>query len=164
MKNSVLQRHAAQLHDYLRKLLRPWKLLTFVVGATFFTWGAYHWDVPTWDVGVSMLMSVLCFLVAPWAVDLGLRAVLSRKERWVRDLVVAAGAIYIVASGSYEAYNTIRMGYHPVTYWLNLAFSVPVTISAGLVWRYDGSALGFLAELRRQLGLVLRRTDGARLR
>jgi hypothetical protein len=132
---------------YLRNLLRPWKVVTFLIGIGFFVWGAGYFDAPTWDVGVSIWMSVLCYLLAPYAVDLGLRAARSRKKGWVRDLLISAAIVYFVASGSYEIYNTIRLGQHPYTYWYNLWFSVPVTIIAGLVWRYDGSMKDFLNEL-----------------
>lgn len=134
---------------YLRRLLRPWKVATFALGTGFFVWGAYFWAVPTWDVGVSLIMSVLCFVLAPWAVSLGLGVMYGRSPAKARDLFVAAVVIYFVASGSYEIYNTLRMGQHPITYWLNLAFSVPVTIAAGLIWRYDGTLRGLLAEIRR---------------
>lgn len=133
---------------YFRNLFRPWKVITFTLGGTFFVWGALYWAVPTWDVGVSILMSVLCFLFAPWAIDTGRKAVLHREPGWIRKLLVAACVVYLVASGSYEAYNTIRMGTPPVTCWLNLAFSVPVTIIAGLIWAYSGSVSDFLRELR----------------
>jgi len=134
---------------YLHELGRPWKLVTFGLGTGFFVWGAYFWAVPTWDVGVSILMSVLCYLLAPWAVGLGWRALRDRGPGWPRNLGVALVAVYFVASGSYEIYNTLRMGQHPVTYWQNLAFSVPVTIAAGLLWRHDGSLADLLRELRR---------------
>jgi hypothetical protein len=137
----------AALAHYLLGLAQPWKLLTFALGTGFFVWGAYFWAVPTWDVGVSILMSVLCYLVAPWAVSLGWRALRDRGPGWLRDLGLALAALYLVASGSYEIYNTVRMGQHPVTYWQNLAFSVPVTIAAGLLWRYDGSFANLLRGL-----------------
>jgi hypothetical protein len=143
----VEQSRAALVH-YLRGLARPWKVLTFALGTGFFVWGAYFWAVPTWDVGVSILMSVLCYLLAPWAVSLGWRALRDRGPGWLRDLGLALGAVYLVASGSYEIYNTVRMGQHPVTYWQNLAFSAPVTIAAGLLWRYDGSFARLLRDLR----------------
>ncbi len=128
--------------------MRPWKLVTFALGTAFFVWGARFWAVPTWDVGVSLIMSVLCYLLAPWAVSAGWRALRDRRPGWARDLTLALAVIYVVASGSYELYNTIRMGQHPVTYWLNLAFSVPVTIAAGLLWSYDGSLLELLGGRR----------------
>lgn len=145
------------MEAYLRCLLQPWKLITFFCATAFFIWGAYHWAVPTWDVGVSVVMSVLCFLLAPWAIDLGARAILERRPGWVCRGLLATTLVYLVASGSYELYNTIRMGQHPVTYWQNLAFSVPVTIAAGLVWRYDGSLRDLLRELRSEVRLTFRR-------
>jgi hypothetical protein len=141
-------RSPAALARYLRSLMRPWKLVTFAIGTGFFVWGAYLWAVPTWDVGVAVLMSVLCYLLAPWAMDLVWRSPRERRPGWLRKLGLGALAVYLVASGSYEIYNTLRMGQHPVTYWENLAFSVPVTIAAGLLWRYDGSLRDLLRELR----------------
>ena len=139
------------LRRYLRNLLRPWKVLAFALGTAFFVWGAGYFDAPTWDVGVSWLMSVLCYLLAPYAVDLGLRAVSERKRHWQWRLFGAAAIVYFIASGSYELYNTMRMGIHPVTYWYNLAFSIPVTLIAGFVWRYDGSIADFIALTRASL-------------
>jgi hypothetical protein len=137
------------LQRYFRNLFRPWKVVTFALGTAFFVWGAGYFDAPTWDVGVSWLMSVLCYLLGPFAVDLGIQAARERGELWQWRLLLAAALVYFIASGSYEIYNTVRMGQHPITYWYNLAFSVPVTLIAGFVWRYDGSISDFIAELRR---------------
>ncbi|MBI2895330.1 MAG: hypothetical protein HYY06_17375 [Deltaproteobacteria bacterium] len=144
---------------YLRNLLRPWKVVTFLLGTAFFVWGALYWDLATWDVGVSFLMSILCFLFAPWAVEFGLDSVRRRPRRWGLRLLAAAAVVYMIGSGSYEIYNTLRMGHHPITYWENLFFSVPVTVMAGLVWRWDGSIADFVRELRRALRDTERRSS-----
>lgn len=89
-------------------------------------------------------MSVLCYLLAPWAVDLGWRALRDRKPGWWRRLLVAAAVVYFAASGSYEVYNTVRVAQYPVTYWENFFFSVPVNLAAGMLWRYDGSLADLL--------------------
>jgi hypothetical protein len=136
---------AAGVNRYLKNLFRPWKLFTFACGTGFFVWGAGHFDAPTWDVGVSVLMSLLCFFLAPWAVDLGLEAIRQRNRHWPWKLLASAATIYFIASGSYEIYNTIRMGEHPATYWYNLGFSLPVTLIAGFIWRFDGSLADLLA-------------------
>ncbi len=133
---------------YLRRLLRPWKLLTFVAATAFFVWGARFFDAPTWDVGVALLMSVLCFLLAPWAMDLAIGVVRRRPPRWPLHLLLSALLVYVVASGDYQLYNTLRLGRHPPTFWENLFFSVPVTILAGLLWRLDGTLLEVLRSLR----------------
>ena len=142
-----------RLGAYLRNLLRPWKATTFLLGTSFFVWGALYYQLPTWDVGVSVLMSVACYLFAPWAVSMGMEAVRWRIGRWWARLLLSVVLVYLVGSGSYEVYNTVRMGMHPVTYWENLFFSLPVTIIAGVVWRFDGSLRALLAAV---LG-VLRR-------
>jgi hypothetical protein len=136
------------MRAYFRNLLRPWKFITFALGTAFFVWGAGYFDAPTWDVGVSWLMSILCYLLAPYAVDLGIVAVRGRGPHWRWKLTASAALVYFIASGSYEIYNTIRMGQHPITYWYNLGFSVPVTIIAGVVWRYDGSLRDLAADVR----------------
>lgn len=136
-------RHSLQ--RYFRNLLRPWKVATFALATAFFVWGAGYFDAPTWDVGVSWLMSILCYLVAPFAVNLGIQAVRVRRGHWQWRLLLASAIVYFIASGSYEIYNTIRMGRHPITYWYNLGFSVPVTLIAGFVWSYHGSIRDLVA-------------------
>lgn len=131
-----------------REALRPWKLTTFLCGTTFFVWGAYHWSLPTWDVGVSLLMSVCCYLLAPSIVKRLIRGMHARGAQRAGDLALATALLYFTASGTYEIYNTLRLGEHPVTYWYNLAFSVPVTIIAGTLWSFDESLAKLLHEIR----------------
>ena len=135
------------MNTYLKNLFRPWKVITFVMGTALFVWGAFFFALPTWDVGVSFLMSILCYLLGPYAFLLGLGAIRGGDRRLLRGLAAVA-IVYFVASGSYEIYNTIRMGMHPVTYWENLFYSVPTTIGAGMIWSYDGSLAELVTELR----------------
>lgn len=127
------------LRAYLASICRPWKLVMAVGGTIVFVWGALALELPTWDVGVSILMSVLCWLLAPWAVGSAIAAVRRRPRRWPPRLLASAAVVYFVGSGSYEIYNTIRMGFHPVTYWENVAYSIPVTVIAGVLWQFDGT-------------------------
>lgn len=127
------------IKEYFIGLFRPWKFISFIVGTTFFVWGAFYWRLPTWDVGVSIFMSVLCYLLAPLSMKLAIEAIKKHNRFWLFKLVISLMLVYFVGSGSYEIYNTIRMGQHPVTYWENLFFSIPVTIIAGLIWQFDGS-------------------------
>ena len=144
-----MNRMKSQLRNYVRNISRPWKFFSFVVGMTGFILGALLLDLPTWDVGVSVIMSVLCYIFAPWAVDSAIHAFRERKGRWLLNIFLSLVVVYFVGSGSYEIYNTIRMGLHPVTYWENLLFSIPVTIAAGLLWRYDGSLNDLLQGIKR---------------
>lgn len=135
--------------SYVRLLLVPWKVVTFLIGLAGFVLGAIWFDVPTWDVGVSVWMSVLCFALAPLGVSLGIAGVRQYSgARRAAYLFASAALIYFVGSGSYEIYHLVIFDQHPPTYWPNLFFSVPVTIIAGILWRYDGTLREFFEELR----------------
>ena len=137
------------IKDYLRLLLFPWKVVTFLIGMMAFVVGALWLTLPTWDVGVSIWMSVLCFALAPLAISLarvGYRQYKGRKR--AAYLVASAVLIYFVGSGSYEIYHLLIFGQHPPTYWPNLFFSVPVTIIAGILWQYNGTLGQLLEEIR----------------
>lgn len=117
-------------------------MAAFVIGALWFA-------VPTWDVGVSLWMSILCFALAPLAVSL---AVVGYRQhtglRRVAYIMASTALIYFVGSGSYELYHLVIFDQHPPTYWPNLFFSVPVTIIAGILWRYEGTLGALFEELR----------------
>lgn len=132
------------IRRYFQHLRRPWVWVSGLLGTAFFVWGASYFDAPTWDVGVSYLMSALCIAFAPCGFLL-----LREGARKPSMGIAGAALVYLIASGSYEIYNTIRMGQHPITYWYNLGFSVPVTLIAGMVWSYDGS----LADLWREISV-----------
>ena len=52
----------------LRELLRPWKLFTFAVGMAWLLYGATHYNIPDWDVGISVIMGLLTYITSPMAV------------------------------------------------------------------------------------------------
>jgi len=137
---------------YFRNLFRPWKIVLWGVGTAYYIWGAYHYALPTWDVGVAVIMSLLCYLFAPMAIGMAMIGIMEKKGR-ARYLRMAASAaiIYFIGSGSYEIYNTIKLGYHPPTYWENLFYSIPVTIIAGLLWQFEGSLKDLFAAIGRVL-------------
>lgn len=138
------------MRGYVKRLGRLWKLLSFHGAMFILAWAADHFDLPTWDRGVVLLMSGLCFMLAPLAVDLGLSSFQRGVFRPLR-LLLALALIYLVGSGSYQLYNLIRLGHHPPTFWENFFFSIPLTIVAGLIWRFDGTLLQLLGEIRRNL-------------
>lgn len=126
-------------------------MTAFVIGAEWFA-------VPTWDVGVSLWMSILCFALAPMAISL---AVVGYRRytgpRRAAYLVASAALVYFVGSGSYELYHLVIFDQHPPTYWPNLFFSVPVTIIAGILWSYNGTSWALFEEIR---GLLKTSPDG----
>ena len=52
------------MHEYLR----PWKLATLAIGLTLLLLGADYCPAPDWDYTISVIMAILTYLTAPWAV------------------------------------------------------------------------------------------------
>ena len=53
---------------YSQELCRPWKVVTFILAFSYYVLGALYYRLPTWDVPVSIIMSVLAYVFAPWIV------------------------------------------------------------------------------------------------
>lgn len=130
---------------YFKELLRPWKLITFSVALNYYIWGAYHYNCPTWDVPVSIIMSVLTYVFAPVTVKTVYYLAQKRPKHWISGLILCALIIYICASASYELYNWWHLGYWPpLTYWVNLWYSSLIFFAAGMLWKFEGTLPEFM--------------------
>jgi len=90
----------------MKELLRPWKLVSFAAGLAVLIAGAFYFKSYEWDVGVSLIMGLLTYLTAPWALRI------LRSSRW-RMLPAAIFFYWFTVDGSYVAYNAL-LG-HPVS-------------------------------------------------
>jgi len=125
---------------YFRELLRPWKLITFSIALSYYIWGAYHYNCPTWDVPISLIMSFLTYIFAPWTVKSVYYLIQKWPKHWIRGLTICVIVIYACASGSYELYNWWHLGYWPPpTYWANLWYSSLIFFAAGMLWKFEGT-------------------------
>ena len=77
---------------------RPWKLFTLAIGLALLVFGAFHYDQPDWDVGISFVMGLLAYFTAPWALDI------LKFHRW-KFVPLALLAYWLTVDGSYVAYN-----------------------------------------------------------
>ena len=93
MDSIVLKRRA------MREYLRPWKLFTLAIGLALLVLGAFHYNQPDWDVGISFAMGLLAYFTAPW----GIRVIKAR--RW-KLLPLALLAFWFTVDGSYVLYNS----------------------------------------------------------
>lgn len=82
----------------LSEYLRPWKLSTFAIGIGWLIWGAFHYQFEDWDVGISLLMGTLAYLLAPWSVWVFIR------RRWAL-MPLALFAAWFTIDGVYVLYN-----------------------------------------------------------
>jgi hypothetical protein len=117
---------------YATRLLRPWRLVTFVLSASVFTFGAPYMGDPTWDHAVGALMSGFTYLLAPWSVGTLYRFV--RRRASAASALVAVAGWLLATSACYETYLLFRDGRLPPTTFSNLVASSTAFFAAGLFW------------------------------
>lgn len=85
---------------FMQEMLRPWKLITFSIGLGLLIWGAsYNKFSDWWDIGVSIVMAVLTYLAASWAI----RVLIER--RW-KMIPLAVFYSWLSVDGSYWAWHS----------------------------------------------------------
>ncbi|MDD2806269.1 MAG: hypothetical protein PHV33_12005 [Elusimicrobiales bacterium] len=77
---------------------RPWKLFTLAIGLALLVFGAFYYDQPDWDVGISFVMGLLAYFTAPWGI------LVLKARRW-KLLPLALLAFWFTVDGSYVMYN-----------------------------------------------------------
>lgn len=121
--------------EYWQFLLKPWRLMTFVVATSGLIVIAPYTGDPTWDYFDAFFMSVLTYFTAPWAIGV-LYNVLKGKLK-PSQAFVAFCLWMFSASWSYDLYLILRDGKYPVTWSSNIFASSVLYISAGLFWSLD---------------------------
>lgn len=148
---TLLWRHAGQIElfrrGYLRQLLQPWKIVTFLVAAIGMGVLAPYSGDPTWDYVDVAFMSLLTFFTAPWVIAM-LYFAARRETTWLK-LYLAICSWMFSASWSYDLYILLRDGYYPLTWLPNIFASSVLYLSAGLMWSLEwqkgrGVVFGFM--------------------
>lgn len=117
---------------YRVRLLRPWRLVTFVLSAAVFVFGAPYMGDPTWDHAVGALMSGFTYLLAPWSIGTLYRFV--RRHASTQSALVAIAGWLLATSSCYETYLLFRDERLPPTTFSNLVASTTAFFAAGLFW------------------------------
>ena len=121
--------------DYRKFLGQPWRLATFIIAAVGLTLVAPYTGDPTWDYFDALMMSVLTYLTAPWAVGT-LYMLLAGRAR-PGEVFIAAGLWMTSASWCYDLYILFKQGMYPITWAWNIAASSVLYACAGLMWNLD---------------------------
>jgi len=135
--------------SYLHELRRPWKLLSFATGMAWLLYGALFYGIGDWDVGVSIIMGGLTYLMAPWSVSLISNALRFRSRWWPAHIVLALIASLLVVDTSYMAYH--RLVGNPVDREGNFRASIALYFLAGVPWAYRGSLKDLARDVRHAL-------------
>lgn len=125
--------------SYLRELRRPWKLATFTIGMGWLLYGATHYNIGDWDIGVSIVMGVLAYLLAPWSMHVILNAARYRPKWWWLHITLALAAGVFVADTCYMTYHLIAG--NPTYRDANFRASIALYFLAGTIWLYRGSII-----------------------
>jgi hypothetical protein len=134
-------------YDYWRFLLRPWRMIVFVVALAGMTGLAPYSGDPTWDYSDAAFMSILTYSTAPWAIG-----ILYRFRKFHNDLwsVYVALCLWLFSAGwSYDLYILLRDGIYPPTWLSNLILSSILYWAAGCLWSLTGKSGGITLAFRR---------------
>ena len=131
---------------YAKELIRPWKLVTFVIAEAILLYGAMTMGIKDWDVGVTLLMGSLTYLLAPWSVYIIHHAVRYRPQLWYLHIMAALLVGLFVIDWAYMGYHTLVGN---VTYReYNFYASTPIFFMAGVFWLYRGSLAEFIVNIK----------------
>jgi len=120
---------------YFLFLLKPWKLVTFIIAAGFMTFiGPFSGDY-SWDYVDGSIMSVLTYLTAPWVVGIFYRFKM-RKASFIQ-IFVAFCLWMLSISWFYDLYICLRHNFYPPTSLPNIPLSSMLYLCAGLWWNLD---------------------------
>lgn len=134
---------------YISELYRPWKLFSFIFGMIFLIYGALNFEIPDWDVGISLIMGPLTYMCAPWSVRTILYAVLRRQRFWWGWILIALVISWFAIDGVYVLYHT-AVG-NIMLRWDNLLVSSPSYLILGFLWMYTGSLKDLLKNIRNSI-------------
>jgi len=133
--------------EYFRELVRPWKLFSFSVAMSGLFYGALNYDIGDWDVGITIIMGVLTYLMAPWSVYIILSAIRHRPKFWYLHVFAALIVALFVVDWVYILYHTIAG--NQIFREANFYVSAPTYFLAGTVWLFRGSLKDLMANIKR---------------
>lgn len=112
----------------MSEYLRPWKLFTLAIGLALLVFGAFHYNQPDWDVGISFVMGLLAYFTAPWGI-----IVLKAKRRKLIPLALLA--YWFTVDGSYVLYNAwVGRPVWPELRVANFFASSMLYLLCGVIW------------------------------
>lgn len=132
---------------YFKELVRPWKLFSFCIAMSWLLYGALNYNILDWDVGITLIMGILTYLMAPWSVYIILSAIRYRPRFWYAHFISGLIAGLFVVDWVYMLYHSI-VGNHTLRE-ANFYASAPLYFLAGTVWLYRGSLMELITNIKK---------------
>lgn len=121
---------------------RPWKLSTLFLGLSLLIIGSFYYKAPDWDIPISFIMAIFAYLTAPWS----LRVILERQWKLFPLMLLFT---WFTVDGCYAIYWYFK---NPIALDLmrdvNFLASLSLYGMCALVWYYQGTLKGFIAEVK----------------
>ena len=141
--------YALAKEEYWKFIVKPWRLITFIIAAMGMTLIAPYSGDYTWDYFNGFYMSVLAYLTAPWSIGAIYKVI--KRQLPLSQGYVAFCLWMFSASWSYDIYLVFRDGSYPITWFSNIFASSVLYIAAGLFWSLDwlegrGATFAFLED------------------
>lgn len=90
----------AHWEDHKKDMMQPWKLVTLSIGMSWLFYGALAYNIPDWDIGVSIIMAGITYLSASWCA----RAVVRKEWTKIAGVIVM---YWFSVDGSYMLWHNI---------------------------------------------------------
>jgi len=124
---------------YFYFLFVKWKIIVFLLALFIVSGVGLLWLDPTWDLGISIIMSILTYFTAPYSVGIFYRFI-----KWIErkniELFLAIILTFFSASWFYDGYNYLYLlWFYPNTWFSNILYSIPVYLLWWIIWNLDYS-------------------------
>jgi len=128
--------------------LRPWKLFTLAVGITLLIAGSFYYDLPDWNIPISLIMAAFAYFTAPWS----LRVIIERRWRlWPAMLFIT----WFSVDGCYAIYWHFK---NPAALAMMRDVNFPASLSlygiCGIIWMYQGSLRQMYSDIKSNIPLL----------
>jgi hypothetical protein len=125
------------MKNYLIEIMRPWKLITFLIGLALLIYGAITLNFPDWDVPISIIMTFLTYLTAPMVVNVLISSLRRENKYPIIYSFLALIIAFFVIDSSYVIYNSFFN--HLYFRRENFIVSTCLYFMCGFLWRYNGT-------------------------
>ncbi len=121
--------------SYWRFLFRPWKVITFLLALLGLIVVVSVATAPDLDVFDAVLMGVLTFLTAPWAIGALYKS--AKGEVSLIQGYVALCVWLFCAAWVFDAYILIKNGTYPYFWPIYMLGTLGLYVLGGLFWNLD---------------------------
>jgi hypothetical protein len=132
--------------ELTKEWLRPWNLFILAIGMTWLFYGALNWGYPDWDIGVSIIMGLLTYMLAPWSVSTFIKSIKYKPSGWLLAIGLCILSWLFVVDFSYFLWHTYK-GNTMIRYENFIASSF-LYLMAGFTWIYKGTFKELLNDIK----------------